>query len=92
MYISTGIFPERLKYAVMKPLNKKGDKVDIKNYRPISMLTLFSEVIEKVMYCRLSQHLLVNNILVHEQFGFRKKLLNKSCCFFFYNWHTSGLE
>jgi hypothetical protein len=65
MSISTGIFPECLKYAVIKPLDKKGDKVDIKNYKPISMLTVFN----KVMYCRLSQHLQVSNILVHEQFG-----------------------
>jgi hypothetical protein len=72
MSSSTGIFPECLKYAVIKPLYKKGDNVDIKNYRPVSMLTVFSNVIEKVMYCRFSQHLQVNNILVHEQFGFRK--------------------
>jgi hypothetical protein len=40
----------------------------------ISMLTVFSKVMEKTMYHRLDQHLQVNNILVHEQFGFRKDL------------------
>ena len=37
--ISTGIFPERLKYSIIKPLYKKGDKTDPSNYRPISILT-----------------------------------------------------
>lgn len=35
--ISLGIFPHRLKYAVVKPLFKKGDRSSISNYRPISM-------------------------------------------------------
>jgi hypothetical protein len=74
MPIVTGAFPDHLKIAVIKPLYKKGDKVDMANYRPISMLTVFKKVIEKTMYRRLNQHLQVNNILVHEQFGFRKYL------------------
>jgi hypothetical protein len=45
----TGVSPDRLKYAVIKPLYKKGDKVDIADYRPISMLTAFSKVLEKTM-------------------------------------------
>jgi hypothetical protein len=74
MSIITGVFPDCLKYVVIKPLYKKDDKVDIANYRPISMLTVFSKVVEKTMYCRLNQHLQVNNILLQEQFGFRKDL------------------
>jgi hypothetical protein len=70
--IITAVFPEHLKYAVIKPLYRKADKVDITNYRPISVLTAFSKVMEKIMYSRLSQHLQVNNVLVQEQFGFRK--------------------
>ena len=41
-------------------------------YRPISLLTLFSKIIEKIIYKRLYQHVLINNILVKEQFGFRE--------------------
>jgi hypothetical protein len=44
----------------------------MKNYRPISLLTVFSKVLEKVMYNRLSHHKHTNNILVPEQFGFRQ--------------------
>jgi hypothetical protein len=47
MSIMTGVFPDRLKYAIIKPWYKKGDKVDITNYRPIFMLTVFSRVLGK---------------------------------------------
>ena len=33
----TGIFPDRLKYAIIRPLFKKGNKNDMSNYRPISI-------------------------------------------------------
>jgi hypothetical protein len=41
------------------------------NYRPISLLTSFSKVFEKIIYERLSQHIEIYNILVEQQFGFR---------------------
>jgi uncharacterized protein YutD len=70
--IQTGVFPDRLKYAVVKPVFKNGDRSSILNYRPISLLPVFSKIIEKTMYSRLNQHLITNNILAMEQFGFRK--------------------
>jgi hypothetical protein len=45
----TGIFPARLKYSQIHPIHKKGDEVDISNYRPISVLTSFSKIFEKVI-------------------------------------------
>jgi sarcosine oxidase/L-pipecolate oxidase len=58
----------------VKPLYKKGDKTELSNYRPISLLTTFSKFIEKIIYKRVYSHLNKNNILVNEQFGFREKL------------------
>jgi hypothetical protein len=78
---ASGIFPERLKYAVIKPLFKNGDRNDISNYRPISLLPAFSKVFEKVLYVRMYQHLINNNILVDEQFGFRPKSLYVTAAF-----------
>ena len=51
--LSTGIFPTRLKYSVIKPLYKKGDKNNMANYRLISLVTSFSKVFEKAIYVRL---------------------------------------
>ena len=70
--ISLGVFPDRLKYAAVKPLFKKGDKNNISNYRPISSLSSFSKVFEKVMYNQLQEHLKKFNILAEEESGFRK--------------------
>jgi Notch-like protein len=50
--ILSGSFPTQLKYSVVKPLFNKDDKKDIKNYRPISLLTSFSKIFEKVIYIR----------------------------------------
>jgi hypothetical protein len=72
--LSTGIFPDRLKYSEVKPLYKKGDKTQFSNYRPIALLTSFSKIIESIIYKRLYCHLINNNILVNEQFGFSGKL------------------
>jgi Notch-like protein len=43
--LSSGIFPDHMKHAVVKPLFKKGDKPNISNYRPISILSSLSKVL-----------------------------------------------
>jgi Notch-like protein len=53
--LQSGTFPERLKYSEVKRLHKKGDKQLMSNYRPISLLTSFSKVVEKVMFNRLNE-------------------------------------
>ena len=69
--LGTGVFPNRLKYAIVKPIFKKGNKQEISNYKPISLLTTFSKIFEKLIYARLHAHIDMNNILVPEQYGFR---------------------
>jgi len=56
--LRTGMFPERLKYSEVKPLFKKGSTNELSNYRPISLLTSFSKIIEKIIYKRLYNYLL----------------------------------
>ena len=68
--LTTGTFPGRLKFLEIEPMYKKGDKTLIANYRPISLLPVFSKIFEKFIYKRLYDHLTSNNILVKEQFGF----------------------
>ena len=68
----TGIFPDRCKLANVRPIYKKGNKKDITNYRPVSLLPVLSKILEKLMLKRLEFHLEMNKILTPEQFGFRK--------------------
>jgi Notch-like protein len=70
--LSTGIFPDRLKYAEINPLFKDGCKNDPFNYRPISLLTTFSKIFEKIILSRLNRHAAYHSIFVSEQFGFRR--------------------
>jgi hypothetical protein len=64
--IKMGVFPERLKYAAITPSHQKGDVSNMANYRPISLLPVFSKIFEKVLYSRLNQHLQADNILTTE--------------------------
>ena len=57
---------------VVKLLYKRGDKTSMTNYRPVSLLTVFSKVLKTAMHSTLNQHLNTNNILVTEQYSFRK--------------------
>jgi hypothetical protein len=45
-----GVFPDRLKYAIIKPLYKNGDTCEVSNYRPVSLLTSFSKIFETKIY------------------------------------------
>ena len=68
----TGIFPETMKTSKVIPVLKKGDPHLITNYRPISLLSTFSKILERLVYKRLSDFLDKNNIIISQQFGFRK--------------------
>lgn len=67
----TGFYPNQLKNAKVIPVFKSGDKREVNNYRPISMLPSFNKVFEKVICSRLKSYLENNELLIQQQFGFR---------------------
>ncbi|GBM82442.1 RNA-directed DNA polymerase from mobile element jockey [Araneus ventricosus] len=70
-----GYFPTRWKTATIIPILKPGkDPTDPVSYRPISLLPSISKIAEHIILSRLNDCLEENNILIPEQFGFRKKL------------------
>ena len=60
-----------LKIALICPIYKAKDPMIFSNYRPISLLSLFSKILERLMYDRLLEFLNKHNILNKYQFGFR---------------------
>ena len=71
MSLTQGIFPNSLKIARVTPIYKGGDKTDTGNYRPISVLPLFSKIFEKIVHKQLFRYLNINSILHENQYGFR---------------------
>jgi hypothetical protein len=59
-------------YSIVIPVYKNGDKQDISNYRPISLFTSFSKILEKILFITLYKHERENYILSIEQFGFKE--------------------
>ena len=72
--LSSGIFPNDLKSAIVQPLIKKPslDREIFKNFRPVSNLSFLSKVIEKVVASRLLDHMTENNLMDPMQSAYRK--------------------
>ena len=69
--INTKTYPGEFKTAKVAPVFKKGDKADLNNYRPISVLPTVARVFEKLIYNQLYKFLVDNNLLCNKQYGFR---------------------
>ena len=69
---SSGIFPDILKKGTITPIFKHGDAKNTSNFRPITILPLFSKIFEKCMSTRLTKFLTKFSILSNNQFGFIK--------------------
>lgn len=65
-------FPDRLKIAKVTPIHKAQSKSLVSNYRPISILPVFSKIFEKVLHTKISNFMNKNKLLNEQQYGFRK--------------------
>ncbi len=71
--LSTGKFPTNLKQCRVIPIFKNGCPTECDNYRPISLLSSISKILEKIVAEKLISHLLSNNLLYAHQYGFLPK-------------------
>jgi hypothetical protein len=69
--LQTGNFPDKLKMSRTVPIFKSGDPSLCDNYRPISLLSSISKILEKAVAMRLVNHLKQNKLLCENQFGFQ---------------------
>ena len=70
--ITTGKVPDVLKISRVTPIFKSGSALDPSNYRPISTLSPFSKVLERLVYNQLNSYLEKHEVIYKLQFGFRK--------------------
>ena len=73
MSLEQGIVPDAMKLARVIPIHKSKSKQEFNNYRPISLLSSISKVLEKVVHNRLYSFLTKHNLLYCRQYGFRPK-------------------
>ncbi len=71
--LSMGVFPTKLKLCRVVPIFKAGNNMECDNYRPISLLSSISKILEKIVSEKLVQHLTSNNLLYVHQYGFLPK-------------------
>ena len=72
--IVTGFFPVLWKHPHVVPAFKSGDVNNVGNYRPISLLSIVSKLLEKIIAVQLMSFLENNNLLSNSQHGFRSNM------------------
>ena len=70
--MESGVFPDLWKLARVTPIFKSGNKSDANNYRPISIISIFARIFEKIVRDQLHNFLTINNILTPRQSAFCK--------------------
>lgn len=90
--LESGIFPDELKLAVVVPVYKKGDSSKYENYRPISMLSSFSKVFEKILSNHIIKFMIETGQLNDCQHGYIKTRSTTTAVFQFINNILSALE
>ena len=69
--LSSGLFPDVWKCARVTPLFKQGERTDVNNYRPISVISIIAKVFERIVYDQLYSFLANEGISTNQQSGFR---------------------
>ena len=73
--LTSGVFPDELKFSTITPVHKKGARDDLNNYRPISVISTISKILEKCIRVRLGNFMEKHNLINPMKFGL---LENKS--------------
>ena len=84
--------PDQRKLARVVPLFKSDDKRLFSNYRPVSVLPIFSKFLEKIAHIRLMNYLDKSKLLANNQYGFRKNHSTSLALLYLYDKITSAVD
>ena len=73
------IFPENCTLSKVIPLYKKVYKLELNSYRPISILTRFSKILERLICNKILEFLKKHNVIHKTQYGFQKQCFHNTC-------------
>ena len=68
--LTLSTFPSEWKYANVTPVFKKDCPSNLKNYRPISLISILAKVMERLVYKHIYNYLINNNLITSHQSGF----------------------
>ena len=77
--LRSGCVPMCMKLAKVIPLHKKKSTLEAGNYRPVSILSVTSKILEKAVFIQLNEYLTSNNIIYKFQSGFRGSYSTDTC-------------
>lgn len=69
--LAEGSIPAEWKHATVTPIFKSGSRTDPSNYRPVSVLPVFSKILERAVHRTVYAYLQENKFLSTYQSGFR---------------------
>ena len=73
-FLLKGVFPDIWKMAKVTPIFKSESRGDANNYRPISVVSVFPKILERIVYNQICEHLKATKALTMSQPAFQK------CC------------
>lgn len=71
--LQSGVFPSLWKLANVVPIFKKNDRQKVDNYRPVSLLSTLSKVLERIVHSRLYNYCMENKLLTDKNSGFKRQ-------------------
>ena len=77
--ITSNSIPTDMKFARVRPLFKKNSRSDVGNYRPVSIVSVVSKILEKAVYNQLEEYLSEKNLIYSLQSGFRGSYSTDTC-------------
>ena len=83
--IRTKIVPDCIKVAKVTPLHKKNSKLDVGNYRPVSVLSSLSKILEKAVHLQVEAHCKRYQLLYQLQSGFRGNYSTDTCLIYLHD-------